>query len=69
MKSFFSLLQKHVLDGRSWDTREQVRHRGLDRTNLLPPPCTPGSVESIECEAIMTASASRAAWPNLSPDH
>ena len=25
MESFFSLLQKNVLDRRSWDTREQLR--------------------------------------------
>lgn len=41
MESFFSLLQRNVLDWQRWDTREQTtdRDHDLDRTDL--PPATP----------------------------
>jgi putative transposase len=65
MESFFSLLQKNVLDRRRWDTREQLRiaivtwiertyHRRRRQTAL-------GRLTPIEYEAIMTTSASQAA--------
>ncbi|MFN6548754.1 MULTISPECIES: IS3 family transposase [Mycobacteriaceae] len=65
MESFFSLLQKNVLDRRRWDTREELRiaivtwiertyHRRRRQTGL-------GRLTPIEFEAIMTAPASQAA--------
>ena len=65
MESFFSLLQKNVLDRRRWDTREQLRiaivtwiertyHRRRRQTAL-------GRLTPIEFEAIMTTPASQAA--------
>ena len=65
MESFFSLLQKNVLDRRRWDTREQLRiaivtwiertyHRRRRQTGL-------GRLTPIEFEAIMTTPASQAA--------
>ncbi|MCK0177660.1 IS3 family transposase [Mycolicibacterium sp. F2034L] len=65
MESFFSLLQKNVLDRRRWDTREQLRiaivtwiertyHRRRRQAGL-------GRLTPIEYEAIMTAPASQAA--------
>jgi transposase InsO family protein len=39
MESFFSLLQKNVLNRRSWATREELhRHHHLDREHLPPTP-------------------------------
>ena len=66
MESFFSLLQKNVLDRRRWDTREQLRiaivtwiertyHRRRRRQTGL------GRLTPIEFEAIMTTPASQAA--------
>ena len=65
MESFFSLLQKNVLDRRSWATREELRiaivtwikrtyhrRRRQDRLGRLTP---------IEYETIMTAPAAQAA--------
>ena len=65
MESFFSLLQKNVLDRRSWTTREELRiaivtwiertyhrRRRQDRLGRLTP---------IEYEIIMTAPAAQAA--------
>jgi transposase InsO family protein len=65
MESFFSLLQKNVLDRRSWTTREELRiaivtwiertyhrRRRQDRLGRLTP---------IEYEIIMTAPATQAA--------
>ena len=48
MESFFALLQKNVLDRRSWTTREQLRIAivDLDRTDLPPPP-TPGPPRAV----------------------
>jgi transposase InsO family protein len=65
MESFFSLLQKNVLDRRRWDTREQLRiaivtwiertyHRRRRQVGL-------GRLTPIEFEAIMSAPASQAA--------
>jgi putative transposase len=65
MESFFSLLQKNVLNRRRWDTREQLRiaivtwiertyHRRRRQTAL-------GRLTPIEYEAIMTTPASQAA--------
>lgn len=65
MESFFSLLQKNVLDRRNWDTREQLRiaiitwiertyHRRRRQTAL-------GRLTPIEYETIMTQTAERAA--------
>lgn len=65
MESFFSLLQKNVLNRRHWDTREQLRiaivtwiertyHRRRRQTAL-------GRLTPIEYEAIMTTPASQAA--------
>jgi transposase InsO family protein len=65
MESFFSLLQKNVLDRRRWDTREQLRiaivtwiertyHRRRRQVGL-------GRLTPIEFEAIMTAPARQAA--------
>ncbi|RWA16591.1 integrase [Mycolicibacterium brumae DSM 44177] len=65
MESFFSLLQKNVLDRRRWDTREQLRiaivtwiertyHRRRRQSGL-------GRLTPIEFEAIMTTPASQVA--------
>jgi putative transposase len=65
MESFFSLLQKNVLDRRRWDIREQLRiaiitwiertyHRRRRQLSL-------GRLTPIEFEAIMTTPASQAA--------
>ncbi len=71
MESFFSLLQKKVLDRRRWGTREELRiaivtwierthHRRRRQAGL-------GRLTPIEFEAIMTTPASQAAQPKLSP--
>ena len=65
MESFFSLLQKKVLDRRSWTTREELRiavvtwiertyHRRRRQAAL-------GRLTPIEFETIMTAPATQAA--------
>ena len=65
MESFFSLLQKNVLDRRRWNTREELRiaivtwiertyHRRRRQAGL-------GRLTPIEFEAIMTAPADQAA--------
>ena len=65
MESFFALLQKNVLNRRSWTTREQLRiaivtwieatyHRRRRQARL-------GRLTPIEFEAIMTTPATRAA--------
>ena len=65
MESFFSLLQKNVLDRRRWDTREQLRiaivtwiertyHRRRQQAGL-------GRLTPVEFEAIMTTPARQAA--------
>lgn len=49
MESFFSLLQKNVLDRRHWDTREELRIAivtWIERTLPSPPtPCRPREVD------------------------
>jgi putative transposase len=65
MESFFSLLQRNVLDRRRWDTREQLRiaivtwiertyHRRRRQTRL-------GRLTPIEYETIMSPAAQQAA--------
>jgi putative transposase len=65
MESFFSLLQKNVLDRRVWDTREELRiaivkwiertyHRRRRQTSL-------GRLTPVEYELIMTPTATQAA--------
>ncbi|MGY2012158.1 IS3 family transposase [Nocardia gipuzkoensis] len=65
MESFFSLLQRNVLDRRSWDTREQLRiaivtwiertyHRRRRQSRL-------GRLTPIEYETIMTTATDQAA--------
>jgi putative transposase len=65
MESFFSLLQKNVLDRRRWDTREELRiaiitwiertyHRRRHQAAL-------GRLTPVEFEAIMSTPASQAA--------
>lgn len=66
MESVFALLQKNVLDRRTWSTRDELRiaivgwiertyHRRRRRQAAL------GRLTPIEYEAIMTTSASQAA--------
>ena len=65
MESWFALLQKNVLDRRTWDTRDQLRiaivtwtertyHRRRRQARL-------GKLTPIEYETIMTTTASQAA--------
>ncbi|GAA3664510.1 hypothetical protein GCM10022202_28200 [Microbacterium marinilacus] len=65
MENWFSLLQKNVLDQRSWETREQLRlavvhwiearyHRGRRQRRL-------GKLTPIEFEAIMKTTVDLAA--------
>jgi transposase InsO family protein len=65
MESFFSLLQKNVLNRRTWTTRDDLRiaivtwiertyHRRLRQDGL-------GRLTPIEYEAIMTTAATQAA--------
>ena len=65
MESFFSLLQKNVLNRRKWDTRDELRiaiitwiertyHRRRRQTRL-------GKLTLIEYESIMTPTAALAA--------
>lgn len=65
MESFFSLLQRNVLDRRQWATREQLRiaivtwiertyHRRRRQSRL-------GRLTPVEYEAIMTPAAVQAA--------
>lgn len=71
MESFFSLLQKNVLDRRIWNTREELRiaivtwtertyHRRRRQAAL-------GRLTPVEYELIMTPTATQAASPKLSP--
>ena len=64
MESFFSLLQKNVLDRRRWDTREQLSiaivtwiERTYHRRRRRPS----RPVDPVEFEAIMTTPVSQAA--------
>jgi len=65
MESWFALLQKNVLDRRTWDTRNQLRiaivtwtertyHRRRRQARL-------GKLTPIEYETIMTSPATQAA--------
>ena len=65
MESFFALLQKNVLDRRTWDTRDQLKlaivtwsertyHRRRRQARL-------GKLTPIEYETIMTTPATQAA--------
>ncbi|MGY4646443.1 transposase InsO family protein [Mycobacterium sp. URHB0021] len=65
MESFFSLLQKKVLDRRRWDTREQLRIAivtWIERTyHHRRRQAALGRLTPIEYEASMTTPASQAA--------
>jgi putative transposase len=65
MESFFSLLQKNVLDRRSWKTREELRIaivRWIERTyHRRRRQASLGRLTPIEYELIMTAPATQAA--------
>jgi transposase InsO family protein len=65
MESFFSLLQKNVLNRRRWDTREQLRIAivtWIERTyHRRRRQATLGRLTPVEFEAIMTTPASQAA--------
>ena len=64
MESFFSLLQKNVLDRRRWDTRRSYGSRsspGSNAPTTASPPSRLGRLTPIEFEAIMTTPASQAA--------
>jgi putative transposase len=65
MESFFSLLQKNVLDRRTWTTREELRIAiitWIERTyNRRPRQVALGRLTPIEYELIMTTTATRAA--------
>ena len=65
MESFFSLLQKNVLDRRSWNTREALRIaivRWIERTyHRRRRQAALGRLTPIEYEAIMTTPATHAA--------
>ena len=71
MESFFSLLQKNVLDGRRWATRDEPRiaivtwiertyHRRRRQAAL-------GRLTPVEFEMITAPNKASAARPNLSP--
>lgn len=65
MESFFSLLQKNVLNRRSWDTREQLRIAiitWIERTyHRRRRQATLGRLTPIEFKIIMTPAADQAA--------
>lgn len=65
MESFFSLLQKNVLDRRRWDTREQLRIAivtWIERTyHRRRRQLTLGRLTPVEFETIMTTRTSQAA--------
>jgi len=64
MESFFSLLQKNVLDRRRWDTREELRIAiitWIERTYRRRRQAALGRLTPVEFEAIMTTPASQAA--------
>jgi hypothetical protein len=66
MESFFSLLQKNVLNRRGWDTREELSRSspGISAPTTVARQAALGRLTPIEYEAIMTAPASQAAWRN-----
>ena len=65
MESFFSLLQKNVLDRRSWATREELRIaivRWIERTyHRRRRQAALGRLTPVEYELIMTTTATKAA--------
>ena len=65
MESFFALLQKNVLDRRSWTTREQLRIAivtWIERTyNRRRRQAALGRLTPVEFEAIMSTPAALAA--------
>ncbi len=65
MESFFSLLQKNVLDRRSWNTREELRIaivRWIERTyHRRRRQAALGRLTPVEYELIMTPTATQAA--------
>ena len=65
MESFFSLLQKNVLNRQTWDTREQVRIAiitWIERTyHRRRRPAALGRLIPTEFEIIMTPAADQAA--------
>ena len=65
MESFFALLQKNVLDRRSWATREQLRIAivtWIERTYHRPRrQASLGRLTPVEFEVIMTTTAALAA--------
>ena len=65
MESFFALLQKNVLDRRSWATREQLRIAivtWIERTYHRPRrQASLGRLTPVEFEVIMTTTATLAA--------
>jgi putative transposase len=64
MESFFSLLQKNVLDGRVWNTREELRIaiiRWIEETyHLRRRQAGLGRLTPVEYELIMTPTATQA---------
>jgi transposase InsO family protein len=65
MESFFSLLQKNVLDRRSWNTREELRIaivRWIEKTyHRRRRQAALGRLTPVEYELIMTRAATQAA--------
>ena len=65
MESFFALLQKNVLDRRTWDTRDQLRIAIVSWTERPYPrrrrQARLGKLTPIEYETIMTTPATQAA--------
>lgn len=60
MESFFALLQKNVLDRRSWTTREQLRIAMVTWIELTYYQAALGRLTPVEFEAIMSTPAERA---------
>ena len=57
MESFFSLLQKNVLDRRTWATREELQIAivtWIERTYLAPQKAALGRLTPVEFETVMT---------------
>ena len=65
MESFFALLQKNVLDRRTWDTRDQLRIAIVTWTERTyhrrPSQARLGKLTPIEYETIVTTPATQAA--------
>jgi putative transposase len=71
MESFFSLLQKNVLNRQTWNTRDELRiaiARWIERTyHRRRRQASLGRLTPVECELIVTPTAIQAAEPQLSP--